>query len=186
MDFEYACSNGFRSRFRILSLGFAPLWEVFALDSSRRSLIGWTFGLWGVISGALGIKALGYILGGKKSSSQAEWIEVGDVSKLAPGIPHEMSFERVRGDAWRAVKEKGSVWVVKSDAGNVTVFAPGCTHLGCAFHYEEKKNQFLCPCHDSYFALDGKVLTGPAPRSLDKHLSRVVNDKLSIGPVRKG
>jgi hypothetical protein len=30
------------------------------------------------------------------------------------------------------------------------------------------------------------VLSGPAPRALDQHASRVVNNKLSIGPVRKG
>lgn len=156
------------------------------MDSSRRGFFAGIAGLWGLISAALALPALRYILGGKRASGQAEWIDVGDVSKLPAGVPQEMTFERVRGDAWRAVKEKGSVWVVKSGSGKVTVFAPGCTHLGCAFHYEEKKQQFLCPCHDSYFTLDGQVLSGPAPRPLDRHASRVVNDKLSIGPVRKG
>jgi menaquinol-cytochrome c reductase iron-sulfur subunit len=155
------------------------------LETSRRGLFAGMAALWGAISAALAIPAIQYILGGKRATGQDEWITVGDVSKLAPGVPHEMSFERTRGDAWRAVKEKASVWVVKKESGNVTVFAPGCTHLGCAFHYEEKKKQFLCPCHDSYFTLDGKVLSGPAPRPLDQHASRVVNEKLLIGPVRK-
>jgi len=143
-------------------------------------------GLWGLISGALAWPALRYLFGGRKTSGTAAWIEVGDVSKIAPGTPAEMSFERVRGDAWRAVKEKSTIWVVKNESGTVTAFAPGCTHLGCAFHYEEGKKQFLCPCHDSYFTLDGRVLSGPAPRALDQYQSRVVNDKLSIGPLKKG
>ena len=30
-------------------------------------------------------------------------------------------------------------------------FGPQCTHLGCAYHWEEGKNEFLCPCHTSLF-----------------------------------
>ena len=156
------------------------------MESGRRGFLAGIYALWGVISAALAVPALRYIFGAKSSQGEAEWLEVGDVSQLPKGIPQEMSFERTRGDAWRAVREKSTVWVVKSDDGKVKAFAPGCTHLGCAFHYEETKRQFLCPCHDSYFTLDGKVLSGPAPRALDQHASRVVNNKLSIGPVRKG
>jgi menaquinol-cytochrome c reductase iron-sulfur subunit len=151
----------------------------------RGFLIGMT-AVWGAISGALALPALRYLFGGRRSTGMAEWIVVGDVSKLSPGVPAEMSFERVRGDAWRAIREKSTVWVVKKENGGVTAFAPGCTHLGCAFHYEENKRQFLCPCHDSYFTLDGQVLSGPAPRALDQYQSRVENDKLSIGPLKKG
>lgn len=156
------------------------------MEAGRRGFLMGIYALWAAISAALAVPVVRYIFGAKSSQGEAEWFEVGDVSQIPSGIPQEMSFERTRGDAWRAVKEKSTVWVVKSADDKVTAFAPGCTHLGCAFHYEEKKRQFLCPCHDSYFTLDGKVLSGPAPRALDQHVSRVVNNKLSIGPVRKG
>jgi len=39
-----------------------------------------------------------------------------------------------------------------------------CTHLGCIVNREEK--QFTCPCHGSRYDLLGKVLQGPAPKSL--------------------
>lgn len=143
-----------------------------------------TYAVWTVIGGALAFPALRYLFSFSPGQNNGEWTEVGDTSKLQPGQPAEMAYERVRGDAWRAVKEKATVWVVKNGDG-VTVFAPGCTHLGCAFHYEEGKRQFLCPCHDSWFGLDGQVLTGPAPRPLDRHRARVENDKLFIGPVIK-
>jgi cytochrome b6-f complex iron-sulfur subunit len=39
-----------------------------------------------------------------------------------------------------------------------------CTHLGCTL--EKNDDGFNCPCHGSYFNQDGKVLSGPAPRSL--------------------
>jgi cytochrome b6-f complex iron-sulfur subunit len=39
-----------------------------------------------------------------------------------------------------------------------------CTHLGCTV--EQKKDEFICPCHGSHFDLDGKLLHGPAAQPL--------------------
>ena len=39
-----------------------------------------------------------------------------------------------------------------------------CTHLGCTV--EQNKDGFVCPCHGSYFDKDGKLLHGPAAKSL--------------------
>jgi len=39
-----------------------------------------------------------------------------------------------------------------------------CTHLGCTV--EQKTDGFDCPCHGSRYDPNGKVLKGPATRSL--------------------
>ena len=39
-----------------------------------------------------------------------------------------------------------------------------CTHKGCTV--EVNGNKFVCPCHGSEFALDGKVTEGPAKTNL--------------------
>ena len=39
-----------------------------------------------------------------------------------------------------------------------------CTHLGCTL--EKNDTGFNCPCHGSFFDESGRVLSGPAPRSL--------------------
>jgi len=52
----------------------------------------------------------------------------------------------------------------------VTVFNGRCTHLGCAYSWRtagSQGEQFVCPCHDGVFALDGTVAGGPPPRPLD-------------------
>lgn len=41
-----------------------------------------------------------------------------------------------------------------------------CTHLGCMTRYQPDEKIIACPCHGSRFALDGEVITGPAPRPL--------------------
>jgi menaquinol-cytochrome c reductase iron-sulfur subunit len=73
--------------------------------------------------------------------------------------------------------------VTRLKGGQVVAFAPQCTHLGCAYHWDEKNQNFLCPCHTSTFALDGRVLEGPAPRPLDRYESRVENGRLLLGRV---
>jgi nitrite reductase/ring-hydroxylating ferredoxin subunit len=37
-----------------------------------------------------------------------------------------------------------------------------CTHLGCKVNYHDQGNYLECPCHQSRFSPDGKVMHGPA------------------------
>ena len=41
-----------------------------------------------------------------------------------------------------------------------------CTHLGCVVPWNASENKFKCPCHGSQYDATGKVVRGPAPRSL--------------------
>jgi menaquinol-cytochrome c reductase iron-sulfur subunit len=155
-------------------------------EATRRGLvIGAIYGIWGVIAAALSMPALVYLFVPPKPRKAEEWIEVGDISKLAPNLPVEMVFRRNRVDGWKITSEKSTAWVVKSADNRVTAFGPQCTHLGCAYRWEEGKNSFLCPCHTSLFSLDGKVLSGPAPRPLDRYQTKLEGNKLLLGPLRQ-
>lgn len=41
-----------------------------------------------------------------------------------------------------------------------------CTHLGCKVNFHEQGNYLECPCHQSRFTPDGKVVRGPAKAGL--------------------
>jgi len=155
---------------------------------TRRSFyVGAVYGICGIITAALGLPALVYLLFPPKVKKTGEWVEIGDVTQLAPNAPVEMVFRRNRVDGWRISSEKGTAWVVKHPDNHVVAFGPQCTHLGCAYHWEEGKNEFLCPCHSSLFGLDGRVISGPAPRPLDRYETRIEGTKLLVGPlVRSG
>jgi menaquinol-cytochrome c reductase iron-sulfur subunit len=153
---------------------------------SRRSFyIGAIYGIWGAIAAALGLPAIVYLFLPPKAKQESEWVEVGDVNAIAPNSPQEMVFRRNRVDGWKIQSEKSTAWVVKQADNRVVAFGPQCTHLGCAYHWEEGKNEFLCPCHSSLFSIDGKVVSGPAPRPLDRFETKIEGKKLLIGKLQK-
>ncbi len=43
-----------------------------------------------------------------------------------------------------------------------------CPHLGCRVTYNPVRNQFICPCHQSRFSLEGKYIAGPAKKDLKR------------------
>ena len=140
--------------------------------------------LGGLIGIALAIPTLIYLLIPPKMRKDNGWVDAGDVSQLTPGVPVEMSFQQSRVDGWRVVTEKKTAWVVKEQDNKVVAFGPQCTHLGCAYHWDDGGKQFACPCHASYFSVDGKVLGGPAPRPLDRYVTKIQDNRLQLGALR--
>lgn len=87
--------------------------------------------------------------------------------ELAAGFPRRFPVVSEARDAWerRDHVPLGAAWLVKRPDQTVTAFSATCPHAGCAVDFDGKT--FVCPCHDSHFALDGTRIDGPAPRGLD-------------------
>jgi menaquinol-cytochrome c reductase iron-sulfur subunit len=151
----------------------------------RNFYVAAIYGIWAAVAAALGIPAFIYLLFPPRLPKENEWVEVGDITRLTPGSPVEMVFRRTGVDGWKIMSEKSTAWVVKSADNQVVAFGPQCTHLGCAYHWDEAKNEFLCPCHTSLFSLTGKVLSGPAPRPLDRYETKVQGSKLLLGRLQQ-
>lgn len=155
-------------------------------EPTRRSFYGLFINLLGTaITAIVAVPAAAYLLIKPKSSTPDDLVEIADANALPIGRPQEVLFTRTRVDGWKRVQEKTSAWLVKTEAGQVTAFAPTCTHLGCAYHWEGDAKSFLCPCHDSVFDLSGKVLSGPAPRPLDRLIVEIENGKVLVNPNSK-
>jgi menaquinol-cytochrome c reductase iron-sulfur subunit len=154
--------------------------------SSRRSFyLAVIYGLWGIISAALALPAAVYLLFPPKPRHEEDWVDAGDISKLDPKAPVEVVFRRNRVDGWKILSEKSTAWVAKLGNNQVVAYGPQCTHLGCAYHWDESKSEFICPCHSSIFSMDGKVVSGPAPRPLDRYDVRIEGNKLMLGHLRE-
>ena len=151
------------------------------VTTRRRFHIGVIYLLWSIITAVLGGCGMLYLLAPPKLARREDWVNAGDIAKLAPNTPVELFFRRIRVDGWRVFSEQSSAWVVKSRQGSVTAFGAQCTHLGCAYHWDAGNHEFICPCHSSVFSMAGEVQSGPAPRPLDRYEAKVENGKLMLG-----
>jgi quinol---cytochrome c reductase iron-sulfur subunit, bacillus type len=151
----------------------------------RAFYLTFIYSLWGLITAALAIPAAIYLLIPAKSNKRGNWLEVGDLDRLSPQQPEELVYRRTEVDGWKVSSVKSTVWAVKQADNRVVVFSPRCTHLGCAYHWDEAHHYFLCPCHTSIFSINGAVLSGPAPRPLDRYAVKLVSGKILIGALEK-
>ena len=156
------------------------------LEPDRRTfLLSFIYGLWAFIGMMLAIPASVYLLWPPRPKKEDPWTEAGRLSDLRLDTPAELVFRRNRVDGWKVSSEKATTWAVRVSDSEVIAFGPQCPHLGCAYHWNAPKHEFLCPCHSSTFSIQGEVLTGPAPRALDRYDLKIEQDKLLVGSVRK-
>jgi menaquinol-cytochrome c reductase iron-sulfur subunit len=141
-----------------------------------------TQALGAILAGGLGVPAIAYLFTPPKTRASGAWVDAADLTLLKLRAPEEVTFHRVRMDGWKIITEKATAWVVKLNENEVVAYTPQCTHLGCAYRWEEGKGEFLCPCHTSNFSLDGRVLNGPAPRPLDRYQVKLQGTRVMIGP----
>ncbi len=71
------------------------------------------------------------------------------------------------------ILRKHGIGLVKKE-NQVQAVSLTCTHLGCSVNRSNKG--FVCPCHGSRFDSGGKVLRGPAARSLDRFSVQITAD----------
>ena len=152
-------------------------------QSSRRGFVqGVLFGFASLIATGLGIPSLRYLLRAPEGTRKAQWIDAGDLADLGPEHPEAITVAHRRTDGWKVSTENVSAWVVKNSEGGITAFSPRCTHLGCAYRWAKDKHEFVCPCHASAFSITGQVLSGPAPRPLDRYEVRVEGTRVWLKP----
>ncbi|HEY9663325.1 MAG TPA: ubiquinol-cytochrome c reductase iron-sulfur subunit [Allocoleopsis sp.] len=74
------------------------------------------------------------------------------------------------------------VLVVRNPANAEAIVAvnPTCTHAGCAVNWTQDQQEFVCPCHSSKFAIDGKVLQGPATAPLPTYTAKLEGNTILV------
>jgi len=55
-----------------------------------------------------------------------------------------------------------------------------CTHLNCTVQYQESSHQIWCACHNGFYDLNGRVVSGPPPRPLEDYSVRIRGDEVVI------
>lgn len=88
-------------------------------------------------------------------------------------------------DAWTAARNVvlGAAYLTRT-GDKVEALSGVCPHLGCAVGWDAAAKHYLCPCHDSTFAVDGAKQTGPSERGLDPLPVSVKDGRLQLTWVR--
>jgi menaquinol-cytochrome c reductase iron-sulfur subunit len=148
---------------------------------TRRTFFRWvTTAAAGLIGIGLAVPLIGYVISPALKRREQPWVEVGSLDDLPVGMPKPLDYVQTIQDGWMASQTHKAVWAIKQADGQVTVFSPMCTHLGCGYRWEDADRKFKCPCHGSVYDADGKVLAGPAPRRLDVLPSKVDDGRLFV------
>lgn len=150
---------------------------------NRRTFLAWFIGGVGAAIGAvLGGAGFTYFLSPLFKRGRENWIDVGQASGMKAGTPERVEFVVRTRDAWATAERRLSAWVLTSNRKDFIVFDPRCPHLGCPYRWDGDRGRFLCPCHTAVFDVDGRVVSGPSPRPLDRFPSKVVGGRLLISP----
>jgi Rieske Fe-S protein len=140
-----------------------------------------TLGIGGFIGAVLAIPSIAYIISpAQKSKVIEDWIRLGSVSKVETGTPTLFKVKIEDKTGWIVNEQELSVYVLTENGRDYIALSNICTHLGCRVRWIDEASQFYCPCHNGIFDKEGKVVSGPPPRPLDRYEVKTVDNQLFI------
>jgi menaquinol-cytochrome c reductase iron-sulfur subunit len=152
-----------------------------AKGMGRRTFMG-TFiaAVGGLISAALGLPAVAYVVGPALQRATGNWIQLGAISKVEVGVPTLFKAQIERQTGWIVEQYEISAYVLTEDGRNFVALSNVCTHLGCRARWIADQQIFFCPCHNGVFDKNGEVVSGPPPRALDRYETMVEDAVLYV------
>ena len=155
-------------------------------DVTRRTFFkSVVIGIGSFLTVLIGFPMIDSLVSGSKSLIKKTFDKLGPLSGIQNSFmpevrPTKLSFTKIEKDAFIRLKEPEQVWVVKKSAKDIVVFSPICPHLGCRYNWDAERKLFVCPCHNSVYTIEGKVVSGPAPRGLDELPIEVKDENLYV------
>jgi Rieske Fe-S protein len=150
-------------------------------DLSRRNfMIRTIIGIFVLIGAAMTAALGGFGVLPALRKKESGWSDAGSAADLQVDQPQERRFFETVKSGWQKEKVERAVWLVKKSDNSVTAYSPNCPHLGCGYRWIAARQRFECPCHASVFDVNGKLLSGPAPRSLDTIETRVEGGRILV------
>ena len=89
-------------------------------------------------------------------------------NELAPGTFKTFGFGSQPGLLLRTVD------------GEYRALSAVCTHLGCTVQYWNDERSIWCACHNGRYDLDGRNVSGPPPRPLERYVVHVEGDDVIV------
>lgn len=141
----------------------------------RREFVNWV-GVSGVISA---LPATVTACGQQTSTSQAPAVPAASSRTDGFEVVGTVADLDKNGQLLNEKMALGKALVVRETGDRLVAVDPTCTHAGCTVAWNADQS-FICPCHASKFANDGKVLKGPASSPLALYTAKVEGDQVLV------
>jgi Rieske Fe-S protein len=63
--------------------------------------------------------------------------------------------------------------LIRTADGAYRALSASCTHLGCTVQFKKDESTVWCACHNGRYDLEGRNVSGPPPRPLEKFVVHV-------------
>ena len=135
----------------------------------------------GTIAAVSSVALARFSIGPSFHKMKTKWIEV----ELENNPDDSGGFERVvleykEKHGWLARYETVLAYIKRINEDEVIAINATCTHLGCIVTWKEDQKIFQCPCHDGRYDAEGLVISGPPPKPLERHKTKVVDGRIFV------
>ncbi len=72
------------------------------------------------------------------------------------------------------------ILVLRKKNGDFRAFSATCTHLDCNVQFKSDTEQIWCACHNGFYNLEGKNISGPPPKPLAQYQVSISEDKVVV------
>lgn len=156
-------------------------------DPERRTFLGLLAAAAGAVAATVvAVPGVGYVLDPllRPGKGKGQWRKVAKLDQLKE-TPTSVNVVGEIVDGWTKAPERklGTVFLRVVD-NEVKALSAECPHLGCSISYSDDEGRFVCPCHESFFSVDGSVETGPSPRAMDPLETKVEDGEVMVRFVR--
>ena len=134
---------------------------------TRRDFLGLGLNVLGALALLeLGGAGLFYLQSRSQEGQFGGVVTAGAVDDFAPGSVTEFA--------------EGRFFLIRGAEGGFLAVHSRCPHLGCTVTWVAEAQQFLCPCHASYFDAYGNFEGPPVPRPLDTFAVIIADGKVKV------
>ncbi len=136
----------------------------------------------GIMGVAMGIPIIGYLIDpALKVQSSEAWIPLGPLENYpVSSSPTSFSFTRSNINGWEKTVNSYGGFIIRQSEDDLQALSHRCTHLSCSVNWVEERQEFVCPCHNAQFGLEGDVHAGPPPTELDRFETKVEEGTLFV------
>ncbi len=135
----------------------------------RREFLDWAIGLAGAtLAGFVVYPLVRYLVPPRIPEAVTRRVVAAKKDELKPGSFKTFPFGSQPGI------------LIRTADGQYRALSAVCTHLGCTVQYRAGDRTIWCACHNGLYDLDGRNVSGPPPRPLERYVVHLEGDDVVV------